>query len=326
MVFYNNRVSIADVGGKEIYLFRSIKEELILNYYSDEGEMVESILADDASDEFDIFINDDDSIYLIYQDTKHNLNLVIIKGEDKTTHKLTADDFPKAFEVNIIKHEDYISMIFLYPIYNAHNVFQIEHNMLKEDQWHNFLVDQVRISQVLNPIKVLSRDRSIFLAYYYENQICLKIFNTIDEEWGESIVLTDNREKLYLDMIFEEEYFYLVYSEAVDGNYIIKFKIFSYEYSFMEEYEADISRKSNSSNPTIIKNGDLLWIVWNESSRVYSRYSSDNGITWSEIKSWDESIKQNIVRYKYTSNHINNRIIDNTFGTIYPDIKFIGFH
>src|SRR5690606_12616599 len=115
--------------------------------------------------------------------------------------------------------------------------------------------------------------------------------------------------------------------EAIDGNYIIKYKMFRNGDIFIEESEANISRKSNSSNPTIIKNNGLLWIVWNESSRIYSRYSMDKGRTWSDIKSWDESINYSIVRYKYTSNlELKDRIIHNTFGSIHPDIKFLGFY
>lgn len=326
MVFYNNRVSIADVNGKEIYLIRNIKNELILNYYSANGDIEESIVADNALDEFDILIKDD-SIYLVYQDREYNLNLSIIKGRDRSNHKLTSADFPKVLELNIIKHNDNISMIFLYPINSKNNILQIEHNMLKDEVWHNLLVDQVRISQVLNPIKLINREGTIYLAYYYENQICLKSFDENDEEWKESIVLTDNKEKLYLDLIYDDDYLHLVYSEYIDGNYVIKYKMFKYDISLTEEYEADISRKSNSANPTIIKNENLLWIVWNESSRIYSRYSDDKGRTWSEIKIWDESTKYNIVRYKYTSNiKHKSRILDNTFGSIHPDIKFIGFH
>lgn len=328
MVFYNNRVSIADLNGREVYIVRNNDNDLILNHYSYNGDIEELILANDFLDEFDLLIKEDDSIYLIYQDKKYNLNLMIIKDDNKTKYKLTGENFPKIHELNIIIHNDNISMIFLYPVNNTRNIFQIEHNLLKDDKWHSHLVDQVRVSQVLNPIKLINKDdESIFLAYYYENQICLKSFNENQGQWKESMVLTDNKEKLYLDMIYDNEYFHMVYCESVDGNYIIKYKIFKYDDSLSEGHEADISRKSNPSNPTIIKYDDLLWIVWNESSRIYSRYSSDDGKTWSEIQSWDESTKYNIVRYKYTSNlKLKSRILDNSFGSIYPDIKFIGFH
>lgn len=326
MVFYNNRVSIANVNGEEIYLIRKIENKLILNYYALNGDIEESIVSDNVSEEFDILIKDD-SIYLVYQDLNYNLNLSVIKGIDKSFHKLTNEDFPKVLELNIIKHNDNISMVFLYPIYKTKDILQLEHNMLKDEKWQSFLVDQVIVSQVLNPIKIINKDETIFLAYYYENQICLKSFDENEGEWKESIVLTDNKEKLYLDIVYDNGNLHLVYSEAIDGNYIIKYKMFKYDISFTKEYEKDISRKSNSSNPTIIKNDNLLWVVWNESSRIYSRYSDDNGKSWSEIKTWDDSIKNNIVRYKYTSTiKSNGRIIDNTFGTIYPDIKFIGFY
>ena len=325
MVFYNNRVSIADVDGKEIYLIKEYKNKLILNYYSSVGDIVESVLVEDSVGDFDISIYDD-TIYLVYQDLKYYLNILILKGNEKSIHKISSDSLPKLFELNIIKHNDRISIFYLYPIDISQKIFQIKHNMLKDNKWHNFQVDEARVSQVLNPIKIIHDGEDIFLAYYYENQICLKSFNEMDGEWKESIILTDNKEKLYLDALYDGEYFYLVYSEAVDGNYIIRFSNFEYP-KLIEEYSSTISRKSNSSNPTIIMKDNFLWIVWNESSRIYSRYSSDKGKTWSDIKSWDEFANKNIVRYKYTSNNnIDGTIIYNSFGIIYPDIKFIGFY
>ncbi|MDR7871620.1 MAG: hypothetical protein RIN55_12355 [Tissierellaceae bacterium] len=326
MAFYNNRVCIADVNGKEIYLIKNTKNELILNYYSYKGEIVESVLANDLLEEFDILINDDDSIYIIYQDLKYYLNLLIIKGRDVSSHKLTTERFSKIFELNILRHNNATSMFFLYPINNSQKIFQIEHYMLKDNEWFNFKVDEARVNQILNPIKVINNGGKIFLAYYYENQICLKTFDSIKGEWKESLVLTDNKEKLYLDLLYVDEYFHVVYSEAVDDNYIIRYKNFKYP-GFVEEESSSISRKSNSSNPTIILKDNKLWIIWNESSRIYSKNSSDKGKTWSEIVNFDEYSKNNIVRYKYiTNNNVEDTIIHNTFGTIYPDIKFIGFN
>ncbi len=325
MTFYNNRVSVADVNGKEIYLIKNIKNELILNYYSKEGEIIESTLADDALDEFDILINHDNSVYLIYQDIKNYLNLLVLRNKDKTIHTLTTESFPKIFELNILKHNDKISMVFLYPINNSQRIFMIEHYMLEDDKWYNYKVDQARVSQVLNPIKLIHGDGFIYLAYYYEDQICLKTFDEIEMEWKESIILTDNKEKLYLDLLLDGEYFHLVYSESLDDNYVVEYRRYNH-LTLIEDNRSTISLKSNGSNPTLIIKDKLLWLVWNESSRIYSRYSRDRGKTWSEIMNWDEAFKESIVRYKYTSNrNSEDMIIHNSFGTIHPDVKFIGF-
>lgn len=324
MTFYNNKVSIADIDGKKIYLIKGLKNELILNYYSYYGDTVESVLANDLLEEFDILIHED-SIYIVYQDLEYYLNLLILNGDEWTTHKLTRETLPSLFELNILRHNGKISIFYLYPLDKSLKRFQIEHNMLEDNKWLNLQVDEVRVNQVLNPIKVIHNGVNIFIAYYYDNQICLKSFNEVEGVWKESILLTDNREKLYLDLLYDGEYFHLVYSEAVDGNYSVKYVSFRYPI-LIKESDSIISKKTNPTNPTLIMHDNLLWIVWNESSRIYSRYSSDKGKTWSKIKSWDEFIKYNIVRYKYTMNYqMRDTIIQNTFGTIHPDIKFIGF-
>lgn len=326
MGFYNDRVAIADVNGKEIYLIRKQKNKLLLHYYSSEGEIFEKVLADNLLGEFDILIQDDNSIYLIYQDIDKDLNQIKFNNKESETQKMTRGDFPEIYELNLINNKGIISMIYLYPLDSFYKIFQIEHNILKENKWESILVDQVRISQVLNPIKVVNNEVVIFLAYYYENQICLKTFNIDDLEWKESIVLTDNKEKLYLDFLHEDGRLHLVYSEAVDGNYVIKYKAFKEDPSLVEMYGADVSRKSNSSNPTLILNDGLLWTIWNESSRIYSRVSNNKGETWGEIKSWEGTVNKKIVRYKYISNEKRkDRILHNSFGTIYPEIRFVGF-
>ena len=165
MVFYNNRVSIADVDGTEIYLIKEYKNKLILNYYSSVGDIVESVLVEDSVGDFDISIYDD-TIYLVYQDLKYYLNILILKGNEKSIHKISSDSLPKLFELNIIKHNDRISIFYLYPIDISQKIFQIKHNMLKDNKWHNFQVDEARVSQVLNPIKIIHDGEDIFLAYY----------------------------------------------------------------------------------------------------------------------------------------------------------------
>lgn len=323
MVFYNNRITIANVNGKEIYVVKGLKNELILHYYSNDGNIVESVLAYDLLEEFDVLIYEE-FIYLVYQDLEYYLNLLIINGDEMSAHRLTAEGMPRIVDLNILSHNDKVSIFYLYPMDRSLKRYQIEHCILEDDSWKKFLVDEVLVEKVLNPIKVINIGKDILIAYYYENQICVKCFT--DGMWKESIVLTDNKEKLYLDLIYYGRYIHLAYSEAIEDNYMIRYVKFSYPI-LIKESSSIISRKNNPTNPTIIMKNNLLWIIWNESSRIYSRYSYNIGKTWSDIKNWDEAIKNNTVRYKYITNQqMKDTIIHNSFGTIYPDIKFIGFY
>ena len=324
MAFYNDRVKLADIDGREIYLIRKIKNKLKLNYYSYDGNNFEGDVADDALGEFDITINNG-HVYLIYQDINRDIKLVILKGREREVHSLTRGSFPRVYELNIINHKDRINLLFLYPIDDSHMTFRIEHNLLLGNKWKNFFVDEIKIEKLLNPIKLVPYENKLYLGYYYKHQICIKSFNLEEDLWSESIVLTDNRDKLYLDLIYDEGLFHLAYSEYKEGNYVIKYKRFNGQ-NFIKEDEVEMSRKSNASTPTFIRKADKLWLCWNESFIIYSRYSKDFGRTWSHLQTWEEGRRQSIVRYKYATNNLKDMVLDHAFGTIYPDIKFIGFY
>ncbi len=67
MTFYNNRAVIAHINEEELYLFRNINNQIVMDYYNyNEGNIQETIIKD-ALSEFDIMINKDNEIYLIYQ-------------------------------------------------------------------------------------------------------------------------------------------------------------------------------------------------------------------------------------------------------------------
>ncbi len=96
--------------------------------------------------------------------------------------------------------------------------------------------------------------------------------------------------------------------------------------SIIKEKEEVLSYEGNPSNSTLIIEDNIIWAIWNESSNLFSRYSLDRGDTWSSTYIWKESRFADITRYKYITNTIKeNIILDYAFGTIYPDIKFLGF-
>lgn len=118
-----------------------------------------------------------------------------------------------------------------------------------------------------------------------------------------------------------------MYSEFINENLAIKYGRYAYDsYSLTLDKEEILSNESNPTNPTLIIHNNILWVVWNESLGIYSRYSKDNGLTWSPIYLWKESKINDFVRYKYVDNGQNEEIkLNYSFGTLHPDIKFIGF-
>ncbi len=327
MTFYNNRAAIAHINEEELYLFRNINNQIVMDYYNyNEGNIQETIIKD-ALSEFDIMINKDNEIYLIYQNIQNDLCLLTINKKVINNITLNQEKLPKIFELNILESLNHTSIIYLVLQSEKEGIFEIHHHILNFEDWVNYHVEDIKIDKLLNPIKILKNKKNIILCYYYENQICIKEFNLLSMEWKESIVLTDNKEKLYLDLLKDGNYTHLIYSEYNNENLRIKYVRHLYDNdSIIKEKEEVLSYEGNPSNSTLIIEDNIIWAIWNESSNLFSRYSLDRGDTWSSTYIWKESRFADITRYKYITNTIKeNIILDYAFGTIYPDIKFLGF-
>lgn len=327
MTFYNNRASIAHVDENQMYLFRNIDNKIIMDYYSSDNESRQETIIEDALGEFDVLITEDNEIYLIYQDMDQNLRILTINKEILNDVTLTKEAFPKIFELNMIQILEHISIIYVVLKSSKDGIFEIHHHLLREGEWVNYIVEEIRVDRLLNPIKILEDKNNIVLSYYHENQICVKEFHFDIMEWQESIILTDNKEKLYMDIIKENNYFHLVYSQYKNENLIIKYVRYLHnENSIIMEEQVDISNDGNPSNPTLIIEDENLWVIWNESSTLLSRYSKDMGLSWSPIYLWKKTRFTDIMRYKYIAKEREkNLYLDYGFGTIHPNIQFLGF-
>ena len=91
----------------------------------------------------------------------------------------------------------------------------------------------------------------------------------------------------------------------------------------MEDF---ISNEGSPSHPTLIYFRNQLWLVWLELNKLFSRSSIDHGQTWGPIYMWNETRNIDFLRYKYiTASNEENIQLDYSFGSIYPDIRFLGF-
>ncbi len=326
MTFYNNRGAIAHIDEGEVYLFRHVDNQILMDHYIYDKEGRQDKIVEDTLGEFDIQISEEDKIYLIYQDTQRDLWILLIDKEIKERTRLSEGGMPKVFELNMFQTSDTMNIVYLTLESSGEGIFNIHHHMLKGDKWVSHLVEEIRVDKVLNPIRILTDGVDILLFYYQGNQINLKKFSMENMEWGSYIPLGDTNRKLYMDVFKDDVYIHIVYSEYSEENLRIKYMRYLYDGDFLiKEREEILSNEGNPSNPTIIKEDNTIWIVWNESSNLYSRYSLDNGDSWSNIYFWKESRTNNIMRYKYIGTLKGNTILEHTFGTIYPEIKFLGF-
>ncbi len=89
-----------------------------------------------------------------------------------------------------------------------------------------------------------------------------------------------------------------------------------------------ISDHQNCSFPYLISFNKILWIVWFQFNSLVSCYSSDNGKTWSTPNLISKTKLMSFKRYRFASNSKLDMVLikcDYLFGTLYPNIQFIGF-
>ncbi len=89
-----------------------------------------------------------------------------------------------------------------------------------------------------------------------------------------------------------------------------------------------LSDRQNCSFPYLIGFNKVLWIVWFQFNSLVSCYSTDNGKTWSTPNLIAKTKLMSFKRYRFASNaKLDMTLIncDYLFGTLYPNIQFIGF-
>lgn len=326
MSFYEDRVSIVNMNPREIYLFKNRDNEISMEYYNKDKGHTSTSICKDSYEDFDIAI-EDEKINLVYQGTDNYLKLLEIEGRNIKELDLAQEKLSKAYEIKINISSEFKSIIYLLPKFSEKGVFQIHHHLFKDRKWTKLLVEDIRIDKFLNPIKVLDDKDTISLFFYHGNQICLKRFDINSLEWGETVVLTDNLEKLYIDVIQEKNYIHLAYSEYLDQNLSIKYK--KYEYRKDKVYEIKdktISNKGNTTHPTLVLEDDRIWLVWKDSLGLQSSVSADGGETFSKIYLWKRPKTSRYIRYDYKEARSNGSFkLNSSFGTIYPHISFLGF-
>lgn len=332
MTYYTDKMALIRDSRENIDLFR-LTGEKIVRYHFDRKTMsnTEMEITSEAHMEYDVYINHDDTIYLIYQSKALDLVFLMLKNGKVEKIKLTEEPLPEIYYLNLIVVEG-IPHVFYYVLESARErKYAIYHHYIEGDKWVTNAVDNIRVRELLNPMSIHVGEGELLLAYYDYidgDHIFIRNFNLKNKSWEDRSQLTDNiLDKLYIDLLYREDNLHLVYCLYEEGYLQVKYERYRYEKGFIEkECEEDISNYEGAQNPTLIYYNDKLWITWIEMDRVLSRFSEDGGDTWSPIYLWKDSKRSNIVRYKYSSIEKDDSVLLNySFGKFSTDLSFIGF-
>lgn len=331
MAFFNDKWTIVDIDLNNILMLRKSTNDILLDTISkDTNISKKDSIVKDILEEYDVDIGLENELYIIYQNKEMHLVLTILKGEERKDINLTLDPIPEVIDLNIKVMKDKIHIVYIIKIEDEKRLYRIYHNYYDGKDWETHIIKDIIAKKVLNPIKLIEEEENLFLAYYNnDKEIELKEFDGKTIEWSKAFKLVDNNnEKLYIDMIRKDSIIYLNYCEFQNDNLVIKYERFRYiDGVYKKEVEKIISNEGSLSNPTIIFYNNNLWVTWVEVDKVISRISEDGGENWSTyMYMWNQKNDIDFVRYKYLSKDSKKDIIfDYSFGSVYPEIKFIGF-
>ena len=231
------------------------------------------------------------------------------------------------YELNLIVREDDKNIFYMEASKEDKKIYYINHIIFNKGKIEKNVVDKIAAYNFINPLKVILEEDNIYIAYYFKNQICLKEYNLTNRTWSPSFTLTDNKNKLYLDMAVIGNNLHLVYSLYKDDNFNIKHeKCYIKKDDIIKEKEEELSGVGNHTDPILIYHLNKLWVVWKSTNQFLSTVSEDNGDSFTGNYTWRQSPSVDWVKYKYISDvREKGTRIDYSYGSYYPEIKFIGF-
>lgn len=325
-MFFHDKVILVEDNNTAIYLIRKIKNEIVLQYYGKESvEMTQKVLVDDAIGEFDMdYYNND--LYLVYKNRNKQLALLNMDDRDTEITVFVEDIVGGTFELNLINSKNRKNIIYIEEIPGDELSYNIKHVLIEDNKIEDYLVAKIETHYFINPIKTIIDNNNLIIAYYYKNEICIKEFNHSLKSWSASTIITDNKNKLYLDFIKTGNYLHLVYCDFHDENFLIKYERFSIDDNYTtKDVELNISDYGNNTDPILIYHQNKLWIVWKGTEQLLSKYSENNGKTFSDLNTLNISKSVHMVKYKYVTNIKREGIvIQNSYGSYYPEISFMG--
>ncbi len=331
MAFFTDQWTIAEISSKNTVLVRKSKNNILLERVVGETSInSREIIAKGVLEEYDLAIDLIGNIYILFQDMEGHLVLNILKDKKKEEINLTSDVLPKVHELNIIIKDKMIHLFYLIKISEEKMRYQIRHHYYNENKWSDSVIEEISVSEVLNPIRLIETENSILLLYCSNDEkIEVKEFNIYNLQWSDKVTLVDTENhKLFLDILKMNNIIHMAYGEFINGNLVIKYNQLLYNNGVYEKVvEEYISNEGSPAYPNIIFFENKLWITWVELNKIMSRCSYNKGINWeTNIYVWNESRDIDFVRYKYLTRATKDNIhLQYSFGSIYPEVTFMGF-
>lgn len=321
-MFYKDKIVLLDEKD-DIFLVRAKGKKIYLDHYMRGKDTVYKTIEEDYGKDFDVAYDYLGNKNIIYKNIENQLVLTTL-GSDDANSIIVEESLANIYYLNIIVTD--VLNIFYVEASEWKNVLNIVHLIIEGDKVIRNVIDTTENYEIVKPIQIRERDGNLMVFYYFQNIICLKMFNEGTGNWEKSITLTDNQSKLYLDTKISSDEIHLVYANLKDDQFYINYEKFSLEGDYIiKEKEMKISGYGNHTEPLLIRQNAILYIVWKETNVLHSISSDDNGETWGNIKEFPQVKRLDVVKYKYLNkSNLESSEIDYGYGSTDP-IEFIGF-
>ena len=237
-----------------------------------------------------------------------------------------------------LKLIDHQIHIFYYLIDTEHKrKAYLLHMHFHNNKYHNTHVTTISSNSYFNSFKVFHTKDSIFILYsslvHEFEQIFISKLNLHSGKWNNPICITESKDKkIYIDGLLDHDHkFHILWSKYDDEYLVVQYLNLSLD-TLSGDLDApkpiSLSSKSSCSFPTLVYYQKALWVIWVEMNKIISSYTLDNGRTWSKYFIHEDTRKFDFKRYRYSSSkkqEENHILCDFVFGSLYPDIQFLGF-
>ncbi|KAB3537308.1 hypothetical protein F8154_03170 [Alkaliphilus pronyensis] len=291
------------------------------------------LITQDTSHSFAATIDPKDNIHLFNTEDKNRINYYIYKKKkwlQKASLSLSLKE-EKLLYPYCIYHDSY-TYLFFYQKELQKNICRLKVIKFEKNKAVEATVLSVDFQGFVNPFKVFSIDKSIYVLFtsLVENkeEIFLVKLNEATKEWEKPFKITDTSvNKLYLDGVIDNtNSLHITWcnydKDQLSVNYT---KLDLKENKILIEPKQLSENKLNCSYPHILFYNDVAFVIWYQYNHLVKCTSQDYGENWSSVKIIEKSKLVNFKRYKFVTNNNMNRIIgDSFYGTLYPTIQFLG--
>ena len=335
MSFLNNYSYTIRRSNKEIFYFY-IDGGLYYKYIDNNNLIKKINILEDYINDFSLFIfsiDEDDNIYGILSFD----NIKIIRCDKNSCNFYIENtlkyDFQK-FGVSYpyIKKANNTVHIFCYVYDKEENNSSVllniykEGNSLKENK-----IDFIQHT-ILNEYKVLWICNTPIIFYFNiindKEEIFCSLFDSENNTWSNPIQITNTKtNKLYLDVIFKDDFFHITYCYEIDDNYSVAYIRGTLKNNiFKEEIYKNITNPSIYMYPSFVIEDGIIYLIWVHLNKLFTCFSEDNGTSWSEKFIDSNSRNYNFLRNKFLSNYKYDLSFNNcNLFIIENEISFLGF-